>query len=304
MLLTLEVVSISAYSASLFLQDQILQESSHLADALIVVTLFTTILLHLKGMGALSKCLIHSWAVGLLSVGMVTSSTLTLKGQAMSGMATRMVIKSSKSVPTVLIDSLYQKCLPNRFTSSGCVLIFLGSLCFHHELLKNGISRYTYSQGLLFLILSTIIDSGLSILEKESFFKEGRVCLNSDELACISALWGLGIILIYHLAFGVRWSFSFLSFKLSHHKLSVRVGARGFSLGRLILFGFSSAIAYSTTFRLIQRSGAIYTDSFKVVRKIILLSLPALISRDLDRIQILSICINAVGLSMVNTGAK
>lgn len=304
MFLTLEVVSISAYTASLLLQDQILQENSDLASALIAITLFTTILLHIKGMRVLSKSLIHSWTVGALSTIIVVSSATTLKGQAMSGIGARLVIKSSKALPTVLINSLYQRSWPNRFTSSGCALVFLGSLCYHHELLIKGIGSDTYGQGLLFLILSTLLDSGLSIMEKEMFFKEGKFGLDSDELACISAFWGLSIILMYHFAFGIKWAVSSFSFKFRLHKVPVKISPHEMSGFRLILFGFSSAIAYSTSFRLIQRSGAIYTDSFKVARKIFLLSVPALIRRDLDGIQILSICINSVGLSMVNTGAN
>jgi len=271
----LQGLSLAAYAGSLYFQDQILKASASsglsATVALSALTLATTATICSKGASCLNKGTQVNAMLFAFSTVILVSTLMTIHGQATAGIMARLMFKSSKVIPTTIMEIVFLRRHLSSFSASasfkklaGCGLLTLGCLIYFsetsmhrhsHRNSKNYMGADALS-GMMLLLGASLLDSSLTILESKLLFgKASRCHVSVVEAAFGFSIYGL-LMLFFACMIGV------LQLELENMPLTAVDP---------VAFCICSSVAYALTFYFIASGGPAFSESFKVFRKIAVL---------------------------------
>jgi serine/threonine protein kinase len=233
---------------------------------------------------------------------------MTIHGQATAGIMARLLFKSSKVIPTTIMEILFLRGNSSSSSSSsastslkklvGCGLLTLGCLVYFSEGSIHGDSHTSSSTdwganalfGMMLLLGASLLDSALTILESKLLFgKASRCHVTVVEAAFGFSTYGL-LMLVIACMVGV---------------LPLEVQSMPLSAVDSVAFCICSSIAYALTFYFIASGGPAYSESFKVFRKIaVLVGFAFTTSTALSGRAAAALVLCCLGLYLVDSASK
>jgi hypothetical protein len=267
----LQLLSFITYCGSMWHQDRILRFKFALGNVLGPLNLLAVMIICARGSSCLKKGVRTNLLIVGLSLLIVMSTVLTNRGHLGAGMSARFIVKSAKIIPTLGFESLLNKKRPVGTRLAGCLILTVGCLLYFGSTTwrpQEAARDSSYMTGIGFLLIGALLDSFLTVSENHLFLKRGAAHpLTSLQLAFGCACWST-------VAFGFGFLSSCPSFDLDYTILddinSVYTDVLAFT-------AFAS-IAYYSNVLLIHEFGAIYSQSFKLCRKIACMVLFALLN--------------------------
>jgi serine/threonine protein kinase/uncharacterized membrane protein len=232
---------------------------------------------------------------------------MTIHGQATAGIMARLLFKSSKVIPTTIMEILFLRGNSSSSSSSastslkklvGCGLLTLGCLVYFSEGSIHGDSHRNSNNdwganalfGMMLLLGASLLDSALTILESKLLFgKASRCHVTVVEAAFGFSTYGL-LMLVIACMVGV---------------LPLEVQSMPLSAVDSVAFCICSSIAYALTFYFIASGGPAYSESFKVFRKIaVLVGFAFTTSTALSGRAAAALVLCCLGLYLVDSASK